>query len=192
MNTRKERIIPLLAGLTMIIFSILACTINAGGPDYPERRIPVSTDAVGELRSAVQTSVAASVDSGQMVLVITETQLTSTMATSLLVQEKPIFTEPQVYLQDGQIQIYGTAQKGYLLATVKIAVTAGVDAQGQLKIELTSADFGPLPIPDRLKDVLTAMIQEAYTGSVGPAAVGLRLESIQIADGTMTLVGRTK
>ena len=118
--------------------------------------------------------------------------MTSYLAAKLQTQAQPLFTDPQVYLQDGQIQIYGTAQQGYFQATIEIVVTAGVDEQGQLKIELTSADFGPLPVPAGLKDAVTAAIQEAYTGAIGPAAVGFRLESITVADGTLTIVGRTK
>jgi hypothetical protein len=189
MNVRK---CILLIGPFFLLLAILACTINIGGPAYPDQRIPVSTQAVGELLSAVQTAVAAGADSGEIKLVITEPQVTSYLATNLQTQNQPLFTDPQVYLQDGQIQIYGTARQGYFLATIKLVVTAGVDAQGQLKIELTSADFGPLPVPAGLQEVVTAAIQEAYTGAIGPAAVGFRLESITVADGTMTIIGRTK
>jgi hypothetical protein len=189
MNIRK---IPLLTGLSILLLAVLACTINIGGPVYPDQRIPVSTDAVGELQSAMQTAVAAGAESGQVTLVISEPQLTSYLAAKLQTQAQPLFTNPQVYLRDGQILIYGTAQQGYFQATIEIIVTAGVDAQGQLKIELTSADFGPLTVPAGLKEAITAAIQEAYTGVIGPAAIGFRLESIAVAGGIMTIVGRTK
>ena len=189
MNISK---ISLLIGLVVLILAVLACTINIGGPAYPDKRVPVSTEAVGELQSAIQTAMATGVESGQVTLVITESQLTSYLATSLHTQTQPLFTDPQVYLQDGQIQIYGMAQQGYLQATIEIIVAAGVDAQGQLKIELTTADFGPLPVPAGLKDAITATLQETYTGAIGPAAVGFRLESIAVANGSMTIVGRTK
>jgi hypothetical protein len=179
-------------GLAALLFSIIACTINIGGPAYPEQHIPVSTEAVGDFQSAMQTAVAAGVDSGQVTLVITEPQLTSYLSYRLQAQSQPLLTDPQVYLQNGQIEIFGTAHQGYLEATVNIVVTAGVDEQGQLKIELTSADFGPLPVPAGLKDAITAAIQEAYTGAIGPAAIGFRLESITVANGTMSIVGRTK
>jgi hypothetical protein len=49
-----------------------------------------------------------------------------------------------------------------------------------------------MPVPIGLKDTVTAAIQEAYTGAIGPAVIGFRLESITVANGTMTIVGRTK
>jgi hypothetical protein len=189
MNNRK---VPLLIVPFILILTVLACEINIGGPAYPDQRIPVSTDAAGELQSAMQTAAASGEESGQETLVITEPQLTSYLAARLNTQDQPLFTEPQVYLQDGQIQVYGTAQQGYFQVNIKIVVTVGVDEQGQPTIELTSADFGPLPVPDGLKDAVTAAIQEAYTGAIGPIATGFRLESITVANGTMTVIGRTK
>jgi hypothetical protein len=187
MNARK---LSLIVGFSVLVLGVIACTINVGGPAYPDQHIPVSTEAVGDFQSAMQTAVAAGADSGQVTLVITEPQLTSYLA--LQTQSQPLFTDPQVYLRNGEIQIYGTARQGYLEVTIAIVVTAGVDEQGQLKIVLTSANFGPLPVPTGLKDAITASIQEAYTGAIGPAAIGFRLESITVTDGTMTIVGRTK
>ena len=186
------RKIMLLISFAVLSLSVLACAINIGGPAYPGQQISISTEAVGELNSVVQTAVAVEPETGQVRLVINEVQLTSYLAARLQTENQPILTNPQVYLRDGQIQIYGTARQGYFQVTIAVVVTAGIDSQGQLTLELTSADFGPLPVPAGLKDAVTAAIREAYTGAIGPAAVGFRLESITVADGTMTVVGRTK
>jgi len=188
----KNRRFFLFSSVSILILAVLACTVNVGGPAYPDQHIPVSTEAAGEIQFVVQTAVAAGMESGQITLVLTEEQLTSYLAYQFQAQPQPIFTDPQVYLQDGQIQIYGTARKGYFQATVAIVLTAGVDEQGQLLIELTSANFGPLPVPSGLKEAVSAAIQEAYTGAIGPAATGFRLESVTIADGEMTITGSTK
>ena len=184
--------ISLLTGLSVLLMAVLACTINIGGPAYPDQHTPVSTEAAGELQSDMQTAVAAGADSGQVTLVITESQLTSYLAAQLQTQAQPLLKDPQVYLRNGQIQIYGTATQGYFQANILIVVTAGVDPQGQVLIDISTADFGPMPVPAGLKDTVTAAIQEAYTGAIGPAAIGFRLESITVANGTMTIVGRTK
>jgi len=189
MNTRNVSL--LFSGFTLAL-AVLACSMNIGGPEYPTPAIMVSTEAVGELRSSVETAVAASVDSGQVMLSFTESQLTSFLNNKLQAQSNPLITNPQVYLRDGQLQVYGTARKSYFEATARIILSAGVDEQGQLKIELTSADFGPLPVPNGLKEIITATILETYTGALGPVASGIRLQSVTIADGTMTIVGNTK
>ena len=182
----------LLIGVVTLALVVLACTMNIGGPDYPTPAIPVSTEAVGELQSSIETAVAAGGDSGQITLILTEPQLTSFLTYKLQAQSQLLITNPQVYLRDGQIQLYATARQGYFEATARIVLSAGVDDQGQLKIELTSADFGPLPVPNGLKEIMTATFQEAYTGALGPVATGFRLQSVTISDGTMTIVGQTK
>ncbi len=186
------RKILLLISVAFLFLAVLACTFNIGGPAYPTQQIPISTEAAGDLNSAIQTAVAAESETGRVKLEINEVQATSYLATKLQTQSEIVITNPQVYLRDGQIQIYGTARQGYFQATIAMIVTAGVDSQGQLTLELTSADFGPLPVPAGLKDAVTAAIREAYTGAIGPAAVGFRLESITVVDGIMSIVGRTK
>ncbi len=179
-------------GMCILLLSILACTVNVGGPAYPTPAIPISTEAMGQLNATMEAAVSAGAGSGQVTLVINEEQLTSYLAYQLQSQTQPIITNPQVYLQDGQIRLYGTARQGYFEATASIILTAGIDQQGQLKIDLTSADFGPLPVPNGLLDVITGMVKEAYTGALGPVATGFRLTSIEIGNGTMTIVGQIK
>jgi hypothetical protein len=166
--------------------------MNIGGPDYPTPSIPISTEAVGELQSSLEAAVATGAVSGQIILTFTEPQLTSYLYNKLQAKSPPLITNPQVYLREDQLQVYGTARKSFFEATARIILTAGVDEQGQLKIVLTSADFGPLPIPNGLKEIISTTIQEAYTGALGPVATGFRLESVTITDGMMTIVGQTK
>lgn len=170
----------------------MACTMNIGGPAYPNRTIPVSTEAMGDLTSSMETALAIGAESGQVTLKITESQLTSYLSYTLYAQHQPIITNPQVYLQEGKLQVYGTATQGYFQATISMSFSVGVDEQGQLKIQLISADFGPLPVPNGLIEIATATIQEAFTGAIGPAASGFQLLSVTIADGSMNIVGKIK
>ena len=74
-----------------------------------------------------------------------------------------------------------------------ITANVGIDeVTGMPKIEVSSVDLGPIPAPEGLNAAINAMIAEAFTGSLGPAATGFRLEAITIADGVMTMTGRIK
>src|SRR5574341_2555464 len=141
----------------------------------------------------------AGAQTGVVTINLTEPQITSYLAARLqsdpgLQQsnKKPLITDPQVYLRDVQMQIYGKTQQGIFTANIGIIVSVGVDPNGQPLIEIVSADFGPLPVPKGLKDAITAMVKEAYTGSLGPVATGLRIETISIANGIMTITGRIR
>ena len=178
----------------------LACVVFVGGPDYSNLPpIPVSADAAASIKDEIQRAVTAAADTGVITVNLTEPQITSYIASRLQTDpslqqsdKKPIITDPQVYLRDGQMQIYGKTQQGLFTANIGIIVDMGVDANGQPKIDIASADFGPFPAPKGLKDAITAMVKEAYTGSLGPVATGLRIESINIANGVMTVTGRIR
>jgi hypothetical protein len=178
--------------LTALISASLACTMFVGGPEYPEGAIPVSAEAVTSLRNQIEAAVLAGAQSGTITLQITEEQITSYIAFKLATQENPILENPQVYLRDGQMQVFGKVQRGYFIANVLVVLNVSVDELGQPKIEIASADFGPLPAPQGLKQSLTAILTEAYTGSLGPVATGFRLETISIANGLMTVTGRIR
>ncbi len=180
-----RRYLPLLA----LGLAVLACEINVGGPVTPTGAVPVSTEAVEQLKQAWKDAFAAATD-GHLVLVLTQEQLTSFLAFKLEAMEKPFFRQPQVLLQDGQMIIYGEVHQGIWTATSRVVLQVAVDANGRPKLSLTEADFGPLPVPQELLSGLSAMLDEAFTGNFGPAATGLRIENLVIANGQMLIEGR--
>jgi hypothetical protein len=190
---------PLLILLVTLLFSSLACTVSVGGPDYSDRTpIAVSAEAAESLKEEITRAFEAGTATGEVTININESQITSVLALRLQADpnlqqdKKPLITEPQVYLRDGQMQIFGKTQQGMFTANIGIIVSIGVDENGRPKIEIVSANFGPLPAPEGLNAAISAMIDEAYTGSVGPVATGLRIQTISIADGVMTITGRIR
>ena len=178
--------------LTLLLAS-LACSISAGGPDYPAEDIPVSADEVQTMRTQIEQAFIDGAETGLITLQITESQLTSYISQKMLEQSNPPFTDPQILLRDGQMQLYGKVASGMFNANILITMNVGIDEiTGLPKIEITSADFGPIPAPEGLNTAISAIIDEAFTGSLGPVATGFRLETITIADGIMTLTGRIK
>jgi uncharacterized protein YpmS len=127
-----------------------------------------------------------------MTLTVTESQVTSLLNEKLAADPNSVFHDPQVLLRNNEIQVFGKATQSGFEFNVRIVLAASIDAEGKPVLTITSADFGPLPAPEGLNKTISAMMDEAFTGALGPAASGLRLESINIADGVMTLTGRVK
>jgi hypothetical protein len=173
----------------LLITTMFACRMNIGGPTPSGDPIRVSTEAAGNLQQQFEQALQTSGQNGQLTLTINEVQLTSLLAAKMAALPDPIITEPQVYLRDGQIQIYGKAAKGYFEANIGIILTTSIDENGKPLIEISSADFGPIPVPDNLTESISTMVQEAYAGAFGPLATGFKLESIVIAEGQMVLTG---
>lgn len=178
--------------LIFMALTTLACAVSLGGPSYPDTPVPVSTEDAGIVEKHFQDAATAAANGGPLTLTITESQLTALVAAKLSEQSEPVITEPQVYLRDGQIQIYGKAVRGNFEATVRIVLNATISDSGKPVISIVSVDFGPLPAPDSINNTISKMVDEAFSGAIGPAATGFRLESIKIENGTMTITGRTK
>jgi hypothetical protein len=181
-------LLPLLA----VALMQLACTVFVGGPNYPADQIAVSTESVGSLNGQLQVAQTAAAQSGTLTLTINETQITSLLAINLNSQPNPFIQNPQVYLRNGEIQVYGKVSKGNLEANVRIILSASLNPEGRPVITVSSADFGPFPAPQGLDNTISNLIDQVINGAFGPAAIGLRLETINIADGLMTLTGRVK
>ena len=195
----KRKTISLPLFLFVLLLASLACTIAIGGPDYSDRApIPVSNEAAESIKAEVKRAFEAGLQTGEVNMAITETQITSLLALRLqsdqnLQQDSmPLITDPQVYLRDGQMQIFGKTQQGMFTANIGIVVAVSIDENGLPIIEVVSADFGPMPAPAGINNTVSAMIQEAFTGSLGPVATGIRIQSITITNGIMYIVGRVK
>jgi len=193
MKPMKTKTSSLTFFFTVLMLASLACTIFVGGPEYPAQTVPVSADEVQNMHTQIEQAFIAGAETGIVTLQITESQLTSLIALKMQEQADPPFTDPQVLLRNGQLQMYGKIVRGSLTANMLITANVGIDeTTGMPKIEIASADFGPVPAPEGLNTAISALIAEAFTGSLGPVAIGFRLESIAIADGVMTMTGRIK
>lgn len=190
MKTKTSKLTLFVISLTL---ASMACSIFVGGPDYPVQPVPVSPDEGQSMRQQLEQALIAGAQTGIVTLQITESQLTSYMAEKMAQQTNPPFTDPQILLRNGQMQMYGKITRSFFTANMLITMNVGVDeTTGQPKIEIASADFGPFPAPEGINSAISAIIAEAFTGTLGPVAVGFRLESIAIIDGIMTMTGRIK
>lgn len=128
----------------------------------------------------------------QVVVILTESQVTSYVADRLSKQSDPLIQQPQVYLRNGEIQIYGRAHQETWEANVAFIISPSLDAAGNLQLDVISAELGPFPAPDAVRESLSVILSEAFTGEVGPVATGIKLTSIAVADGEIALVGEVR
>lgn len=178
--------------ITAIVLVTLACQVNVGGPAPPGDPIPVSESAAEELTRTWESVLDHAVETGQIMVIITESQMTSFLAFRLAEQENPVLHDPQVYLQEGKLEIFGTTTQGFVRAHVLVSVVPWVTEDGSIAFAIQSADLGPLPAPEALKESLSALLTEAFTGSVGSLATGIRITSLAIDGGEMAVVGELR
>jgi uncharacterized protein YpmS len=147
---------------------------------------------VQELEENLESAATQASSSGAVTVEVTEAQLTSLVAFQLQSQEQQILQDPQVFLRDGQIQLYGNAVQGGLSLPVSIVATVSVAEDGTPRYEILSANAGPVPLPDSILDQLTARLDQALAGQLSPETTNMVIEEITIADGKMTITGHTR
>ncbi len=188
-NPSKQRY--LLVILVMLLAN-LACQIDIGGPDRPGEAILKDPAQATEVAQIWSQAITESLSAGQVVVIFNEIQITGFFANRLNTESSPLLQEPQIYLRDGQIQVYGIFERGILKSSVLMRVEPTIDIDGQLSLQVIEASVGPIPAPQLLMETISALVTEALTGSIGSLATGIKLSSLAIADGEMSIVGEIR
>ena len=136
----------LLFTILIPLLGSISCQLSAGGPK-PARTVPASTEAASQILDNLDSSINNSNSSNEITITLTEVQLTSLLVEQLSMQSDFSIQNPQVLIQNNQVEIYGLVQKGSFSANARLVIDVSVDQMGQLQIALTSADLGPIPIP---------------------------------------------
>jgi hypothetical protein len=179
------------AALTLAL-AIIACQIDIGGPDPPGAPIPTRVEAATELIDMWQSAIIGAAATGRVMVILNEIQLTSLLAHRMEASENPPLLEPQIFLRHNSIQLYGNTERGPFKAGVLIAITPNIELDGALSFELTTAELGPIPVPGALKDTVSAILTEAFTGTIGSLATGIRVTTLAIDDGNLAIVGELR
>jgi hypothetical protein len=173
----------------LMLLATIACQIHLGGPKPPGEPIPT---AMNDLTEVWEEAISAALTTGKVMVILNEVQLTTFIAQRLETDDTPLLHQPQVYLRQNAIQVFGTTEREFVKANVLLAITPLVDADGNITLELTTAEFGPIPAPKALKETISAVLTEAFTGSFGSLATGIRVTTLAINDGQLAIVGELR
>ncbi len=178
-----------LAGLALSA-SLLACQVNLGGSTPPAPTMEVSPDAAGELETEWRSALdQAQTNEGRIVLTLTERELTSYVNLALEERQDPVLEQTQIFLREGVMQVHGVAEQGLLKGNVYFEIAPIVGPDGTLTFDISSAELGPFPMPNTVRENISSLISEGLAGSIGSYASGLKLESVAIGNGAMTITG---
>jgi uncharacterized protein YpmS len=186
----NNRYLLLLLGL--ITFASLACSLPQAILKAEPTSLPISSEAITEMQDNIGDAAKAFEETGQVNLQITEVQITSYLVNELSKQENPFVQNPQILLREGEIQMTADYQQGELVLPLKAAISVKADGAGNLAYELTSASIGPLALPQALIDTMLGQFQQMFDNNLSSQLDRVFIETISIADGTMTIQGRSR
>lgn len=184
--------LPLVLVILSLLAASLACQVDLGGPQPPGNPIPIEPAAAEELQANWQSAIESAANTGQVTVLIDERQLTGLIADRFAASDEPLIRNPQVFLRENQVQVFGVAERAILKANVLITVTPEITEDGEVAFQIPDASLGPVPAPSALKSSLSAVLTEAFTGSIGSLATGIQISSLAIADGQMSIVGELR
>jgi hypothetical protein len=190
--TTPSATVGIFFALCALVLTSLACQIDIGGPERPGEPILSDQAKTTEVSQAWSQAITDAVSSGQVIVLFDEAQITGYVMQRLETDPTPLLRNPQIYLRQGQIQVYGIFERGILKATALVRVEPSIDDAGELSLRLVEASVGPIPAPELLRESISAILTEALTGSIGSLATGIRLTSVAISDGEMSIVGEIR
>jgi len=179
-------------GLLLPVLAGLACNFGSRSTLSPAETVPVSTEAIETLKVNLSEVAKQATQTGQIALVIDESQFTSLLAFELQSRPDIPFSDPQVLLRDGRIRLTGKVTQGNISTQLQVEATANVDEAGSPHIEILSARLGPLPVPGSLIDELSTELDKAFSAEIKARQSDLVIELISIADGKMTIQGHLR
>ena len=174
-----------------MILATLACQVDVGGPEPPFQPIAANDQAANEVTNLWQSALESALDTGEVMLILDESQLNAFVAKRLAAEDS-LLQEPQVFLRQNAIQVYGYVIQGIFRANIHLSISPILDQEGRITFELTLASVGPIPVPEAVKNTISAILTEAFTGTLGSLATGIRVSSLVINDGQLAIVGELR
>ena len=192
MNTLRFFRLILVVGILML--SSLACNLlnRISDSSIEQTPITVTNESANNLRKDLSTAIEQLKDGEKVTLVIDEAELTSLVAVELDKQSNPILYEPQISLREGGVQIIGKVLQGGFMVPAQLNLILTTNSSGQPQINIKSAKIGPLELPNSVLVELTSQVDSALMHNIRPRIKDIFVESILIADGLMTITGRSR
>jgi hypothetical protein len=181
--------------LLMFILSMLACQAGSNPPALPTGLPAIPTldpNLSDKFEVEWQKALVEAAATGNFTVTITEGQFTEFINRKNAENSSSTLSDIQVFLRDGQIQVFSVAENDSGSTTLQIVATLSVTAEGKLQFDVISAQLGPFPVPESVLDSLSQSINNALTGQGITGSENIQLQSIVIADGFMTITGTIK
>ena len=178
------------AVLAALGLAALACSpsFGFGAPTPPASPIPVSTEAAGQVDGLWATAVANAHD-GKVTVVMTEAQLTSYAALKLTNDANAPITDPQIYLRNGKMVLYGKIKANNITLPAALTLSVVPSAAGAVSVTIDNADVGPMPVPSSLRQTLADNINQLIAQNAGTSNTGFKVTDIAVGDGKLTVTG---
>ena len=181
--------------IVLVFISLMITTLSCRWFDLkmqiPDETIPVSTQAIEDLEKDVEEAIREAQSTGQVLLTLSESEITSFF--TLKLQEQDTFTlqDLQIFLRDGQILVSGKLSQDNTLLPVTLIMEVGVQ-NGVPIFDVISAKISALPLPEQIVNELSGQMSDLLMQELQARLGEFEFQAIEIQDGNMTIQGRVR
>lgn len=177
------RKLDLLTVLMVFILATMACQISAGVK--PPRNLSISPSEAKSLENSIS-NAKVNLLTGVITLQVTESQVTSYVTYNMPENLAKILSNPQIFFEPNQILVYGTYMGDMVQVDGRIVMTVTVTSN-QPRFTIVSAEFGPIPMPEALKQSLTEQLDKEVIKALSKNTSDYQLSNITSQQGLLTI-----
>jgi hypothetical protein len=174
------------------IFSLVSLACNFGLSSKPPATPAASgtTQSMGDLDGSDFEFLPSDDEHGRVELILDESDVTDIVAAELQDVEGTTISDVQVFLREGQVQVFGNIQLQGISANSRIFLVPQITRQGELRFVIVSAYYSLFPIPEEMISNIQTGIDEVFSGYLEPFMKDVTIESVSVSEGLMTITGR--
>lgn len=183
----QKRRVPVHITVAILVLLSVACgpcNLFSADVPTPPHPIAVSTESAMQLESRIRQNIGGE-PGQQFILQMTDTEVTSLVATELAKYDESPVVDPQVWFTRGKI--YGTGRLVNVLpieADFSVVASARIE-DGKVKVEVDEVSAGALPFPDSLLETVSQSINE----TVEELQLDVEVTALEILEGELIVKG---
>lgn len=178
-----------------LIVSVLIVTVGCALPfsaATPTATPALPAASLSDTEAKISAALDSAAQSGVLSLSLSENELSALVADRLSHQTAVPIAGPYVTLRQGELALHGKMTVASITADTVIVMTFAAAALAEPRIKVSRANFGILPVPGAVLDAISSTLQQLLVGSLAESVTGMRLTTIEVADGYITIQGTTR
>jgi hypothetical protein len=158
----------------------------------------IACRASSQSKSKILLTLTPSIDPGepliivqgeQIVIEITEAQITERIKQNLGNIQDYKFSDINVRITNGALTFFAKVETGLLTFQSKVALTIGLSSEGAPVVTLTQIDLGGITLPDAVAQQLTSLINDGITQYISSQTQATKITSITLSEGKLVIEG---
>jgi hypothetical protein len=184
MQERPGLVRLLVAILVLFSLGCGPCNLLSANVPTPPHPIAVSTEAAAQLESRIQQNLGGE-PGQQFIMRMTDTEVTSLVATKLAQYDESPVEDPQIWFTKGKIYGTGRLVNVLPLQTAFYVVAMARIEDGRVIVSIEESSAGALPIPARVLNTISQSINE----TVDELQLEITVTAFEILEGEIIVKG---